>query len=309
MIARLFNQTKPALYLATAVFMAVFFGYYAWMVAPFPDSLGSFVLSLGHLGLYLFVLLVLDFIGRKNDLSKNNSYKMLLYALFTVTLPETFLYEKTLLGLFFVLLAMRRIISLRTGKELQKKIFDAALWISLASCFYFWSALFFVVLYLAIFIFCRENYRHWFLPFLGMATVIIFANIFTLLFQNAFYTPLDWVRSPAFDFAIYHHFYILIPLSIYGALLLWCIVDLVLYWKQKKLKSRQVTVLMLMVLLVSFAIVALVDIKNGSELLFVVFPFAVLFGNYLSFAKDFVFKEIILWILLILPLLMPFIRG
>ncbi|HLU51845.1 MAG TPA: DUF6427 family protein [Flavobacteriaceae bacterium] len=309
MIAKLFEQAKPALYLAVAVFMAVFFWYYVVVQNTISFTFTGILLSILHFGLYLVIMLLMDFIGRKNDLSKNKTYKILLFALFTTVLPETFLFEKTLLSLFFILLALRRIISLRSGIHIQKKIFDAALWISLASCFYFWSSLFFIALYVAIFIFCGNNYRHWFIPFLGMATVIIFTNIFTLLFQNAFYTPLDWVRSPGFDFSIYNQFVLLIPLSVFGALLIWAIVDLIFYWKQKKLKNRQVTALVLTVLLVSLMIVLLVDVKNGSELAFLVFPFAVLFGNYLSFAKDYVFKEIILWILLLLPFVMPFARG
>lgn len=142
MIAKLFEQAKPALYLAVAVFMAVFFWYYVVVQNTISFTFTGILLSILHFGLYLVIMLLIDFIGRKNDLSKNKTYKILLFALFTTVLPETFLFEKTLLSLFFILLALRRIISLRSGIHIQKKIFDAALWISLASCFYFWSSLF-----------------------------------------------------------------------------------------------------------------------------------------------------------------------
>src|SRR5690606_27205313 len=127
-------------------------------------------------------------------------------------------------------------------------IFDASLWIALASCFYFWSALFFIVLYAGIFIFSRENYRNWIIPLTGMGVVIVFSNAFTLLFQNAFYTPLDWLRPAGSDFSVYSDFKYIVPLTFYAALLIWSLSDLLLNWKQKKLKSRQLTILLLCIL-------------------------------------------------------------
>lgn len=268
----------------------------------------SIFLIIPLLALYLFTMLLIDFIGRKNNISKKKAYKMLLFAAFTVAIPETFLYEKTFISFFLILLALRRIISLSSGIEIRKKIFDASLWIALASCFYFWSALFFIVLYAGIFIFSRENYRNWIIPLTGMGVVIVFSNAFTLLFQNAFYTPLDWLRPAGSDFSVYSDFKYIVPLTFYATLLVWSLSDLFINWKQKKLKSRQLTILLLCILVISLTVVLFTHQKNGSELLFFAFPFAALFSNYLSFAKDYIFKEVLLWALVIMPFLIPFIK-
>jgi len=308
MLSKLFEKEKPILILAVGLFMSVFFFYYTYIHPTAGDFKNPLYITLLLWGLYLFTMLLIDFIGRKNNIAKNKSYKILLFALFTTAIPETFLYEKTFLSFFLVVLALRRIISLPSGIDIQKKIFDAALWISLASCFYFWSALFFIVLYAGIFIFSRENYRNWFIPFTGMGVVILFSNVYTLLVQNAFYTPLDWIRPAEFDFLIYSSFKYIVPLTLYAALLVWSLFDLFINWKQKKLKNKQLTSLLLCILVISLTVVLFTHQKNGSELVFFVFPFAALFSNYLSFAKDYVFKEILLWILLLLPFLIPFLK-
>src|SRR5690606_35634366 len=85
----------------------------------------------------LLSLFLLDFFASRNSLTKKNSYKLLMFGLFMAMLPETLLNSKMLLANFFVLLALRRIISLRSHKDMKKKLFDAAFWISIATLLYF----------------------------------------------------------------------------------------------------------------------------------------------------------------------------
>jgi hypothetical protein len=46
------------------------------------------------------------------------------------------------------LLALRRLISLQSMKASKEKIFDASLWVFIASLFHFWSILFIVLIFI-----------------------------------------------------------------------------------------------------------------------------------------------------------------
>jgi len=50
--------------------------------------------------------------------------------------------------------------------------------------------------------------------------------------------------------------------------------------------------------LLSIVIVAIAPIKNGSEFLFLFFPLAILFANYLQIIKKYWIKEAILYLFL-----------
>lgn len=306
MLSNIFNKDKPIIFLAVYVFMGLFYCYYAFF--KFPGSLGlqDILIKTGILALYIFSMLLLDFIGRKNEISKLNTYKIAFFALVTTMVPQMFLTEQIVVSVFLILLALRRIISLRSGKEIQKKILDASLWISLASCFYFWSLLFFAALFIAIFIYARNNFKNWMVPFVGMAAVIIFSNVYTLLIQDAFYTPLDWVRPAGFDFTFYNDLKFVMPVTLLISIAVWALADLFLKYKKKSLKNKQTAILVVISLFVSIAIPVMAPVKQGSELFFFAIPFSILLANYFQSSKEKIFKEVLFWALFLMPFVILF---
>tara|TARA_R110002072_G_scaffold235697_7_gene393400 strand:+ start:6873 stop:7796 length:924 start_codon:yes stop_codon:yes gene_type:complete len=307
MLTSIFSKSKPVNYLLVAIFMALFFVLHHFLSAKTNFDFKDFFLKTGLLFVFLISMLLVDFISRKNNLTKDNTYVILLFGIFVTTFPVSFLTSEVLIANFFVLLALRRIISLKTKKDIQKKILDAALWIAIASCFYFWAILFIVVLYLAIAQYAGTNFKNYIIPFVGMAAVIMLANTYTLLVQNAFYLPLDWVKTSGFDFGAYHQIQLVLPLSFILAILIWSIVDFNLDSKNKSKKKKQTTTLIVIIALVAISIVVLTPEKNSSELLFIAMPFSILTANYFEKKSDFFFKEVLLWSFLVLPFIILFL--
>jgi hypothetical protein len=83
---------------------------------------------------------------------------------------------------FFILLALRRLISLQSMKASKEKIFDASLWIILASLFHFWCILFLILVFISIIFHVSRDYTNWVLPFIAFFTVAIFFTFFTSIF-------------------------------------------------------------------------------------------------------------------------------
>ncbi len=307
MLTSFFSKSKPVNYLIVGILMIVFFVAHHIFTAKTIFTFTEIAFQIGMLLLYIISMLLVDFVARKNDLTKNNTYKIFLFAIFTFLLPITFLETEILIANFFILLALRRILSLKSHKETQKKIFDAALWISVASCFYFWSFLFTGLLFVAILFIAGNNFKHYLIPFVGMATVIILTNSYTLIVQDAFYTPLDWVGTFGFDFTTYNTKYLWIPISIIIAILVWVIAHHFVDLAKKSKKYKKTTNLILVALGIAVLIALVTPSKNGAELLFMAMPFSVLTANYIEMPKEKVFKEILLWLLALTPFFILFI--
>ena len=100
--------------------------------------------------LLLVCFFLVNFIVKKNGLTKNSSYAIFFFLLYLMIFPSVFSYSNLLFANFFLLLAMRRIISLQTLKAPKEKIFDASMWIFIASLFHFWCILFVLLVYISI---------------------------------------------------------------------------------------------------------------------------------------------------------------
>lgn len=302
MLTGFFSKSKPVNYLLVAVFMATVFLVYGFKSGSLFLSITDFFIQFVLLVLFLFSMLLADFITRKNDLTRKNTFVIFFYAAFCTMFPDTFLVPEVLIAHFFILLALRRIISLKTKKDIQKKIFDSALWIAVASCFDFWAFAFILILFLNIIFEAGDNYKHYFIPLVSFGVVIILTNVFTLFFQNAFYLPLDWMGSHGFDFTYYNKLSVLVPLSFVLALIVWMIGNFYAKMKQRSKKNIKSIQLILFGLLVAILISVFSPQKNGSELIYLSFPFAVFASNFIEFPEEKFFKEMLLWVFFFLPL-------
>ncbi len=142
MLTSFFGKSKPGNGMLIALFMSVFF-----LMANFQELFldFQFIKFLEKCAVFLAYLIsayVLNFIAKKNELTRRSAYKILLFAIFTASFWKLLENTQVIFANLLVLFALRRIISLRTKKVMQKKVFDATFWICLASIFYFWSILF-----------------------------------------------------------------------------------------------------------------------------------------------------------------------
>src|SRR5690606_16620146 len=129
--------------------------------------------------------------------------------------------HKILLANAFLLLALRRIMSLRSDKNSSKKILDASIWITVASLFYFWSLLFFIPLFIAVFQKPNTNYKQILIPFTGFVAVLIINTAYQLLANDSLFWFADWQETISFDFSKYNSASILVPITVILAFFIW----------------------------------------------------------------------------------------
>ncbi len=298
MIANFFNKTKP---INTLFIIGLLFFIYIFSIAFHLSeeiTFGFVVKKVGIFSLLLIVIFTINFIVRKNNLTKDNSYAILLFVILIGMFPYSTLDFELLLVNLILLLAYRRIYSLRTSKETQKKIFDSAFWIGIATIISPWSSLTILLIYGAIYVFDKVTWRNSIIPLVGFCTpIIIYAaylyalNDFDIFVENLTYTF-------SFSFGVFNSAILLIPLALVSSLLIWSIFPTTFKIRTVNNEFKHSWYLLVFHFVILLFVVLPWPVKNGGEFLLLFFPIAVIFTNYLQIIEEKWFKEVFLYTLL-----------
>ena len=117
MLTSFFGKSIPLNYLILGVFIVA--GYLLGAISGSLVVITPYLLFVhsAFIILSVLIMLLLDFIIRKNHLTKTNTFAILFFTCFMVMLPVIFLQHKILLANAFLILALRRIMSLRSDKN------------------------------------------------------------------------------------------------------------------------------------------------------------------------------------------------
>ncbi len=317
MLTSFFGKSIPLNYLILGVFIVA--GYLLGAISGSLVVITPYLLFVhsAFIILSVLIMLLLDFIIRKNHLTKTNTFAILFFTCFMVMLPVIFLQHKILLANAFLILALRRIMSLRSDKNSSKKILDASFWITIASLFYFWSLLFFIPLWIAIIQKPNSNYKQMLIPFTGFAAVLIINTAYQLIINDSFAWFFNWMEPISFDFSKYNSPSVLVPATVILAFYIWTGVYRTLRLSAVSIKEKSNYLLMLYVSLISLLTALMGPEKTGAEILFVLAPISIIAANYIEgFETDryvekditeFWFKEIMLWLVVVLPFVFLFL--
>tara|TARA_R110002020_G_scaffold410898_5_gene620608 strand:+ start:971 stop:1888 length:918 start_codon:yes stop_codon:yes gene_type:complete len=300
MLTSFFGTSKPINFIVITIAVIAFY-MLAW---PFTTSVYVILEEFGILIVYIFTLGVLNFVVKRNTLTKKNTYILFFYACFTLAMPICFKQPTVIFSGLFVLLALRRIISLRSQLEVKKKIFDAAFWIAIASLFYFWSLLFLIVLYIGILFYGRSSYKNWLIPIVGIFVVAVFALVYAMYTGGVIDFLLNYIELPVFDFRPYSNIKILLPISFFLALYIWCVIkymSLVRAVSQNLKPSYSIILASSIVALIMAVLLA--PVRDGSEVYFLFGPLAIITSRYIEKSSGRWFNEMLLWISLALPVI------
>ena len=305
MLTSFFSKSKPVILLTVILFMAVF--YISANLKPVFQEFEVYTLftKLGVFVSFLLSVMVLDFIAKKNELTKRSGFKILIFAVCSVSFLENIKNNKIIVANLCILLSLRRVISLKSRKDIALKIFDATFWICIASLFYFWSILFLFIVYCGILFHAINYFKNWLIPLVAVFVVFVMLTAFHLIFNDAFYTWTAWFQESSFKFENYQNLSILIPISIILAVTVWTLSHYFKLFQKSGIRSRPTYMLVFITLLISILVAILSPVKNGSELLFFFVPFSIIASNYFDNKKEKGFKEVLLIVLILMPILLP----
>lgn len=304
MITSIFSKSKPINFLSVLVITLVAFSIAKLKLVNITYSSSKILETIFQFIILYLSILIVDFITNKNSLTQKNDFEILIYSLLLLLIPQSLSNYKIIFANFFVLLALRRIISLRSGKSTKKKLFDAALLITIASLFNGYTLLFFALIYAKLFLYRDNELNHWLIPFIGLGTVFILGVSYSILMYGELTSVLPLAFDFNLDFTAYNATKIIIALSF---LLVLSILGIFYYVKgiNLHLKSlRPSFIIILVACIISIIIIIFATPKTGGELLYVFAPLSIIISNFLDRIKKPWLKETVLGFLFLLPIVL-----
>lgn len=301
MISNFFSKSKPINYIVVSIILLLVFvlAKFKFLAKQF-----DFVILTKQLGLLLISLIsvfVFDFFVSRNSLTKKNSYNIILFVLFTAILPQTLLNTNALLANLFILLALRRLISLRSKKEIKKKLFDASFWIALATLFYFWSSVFFILVFAALLVYAITDLKNYIIPIIGIATVAVITISYFIVMNIDILNYASGVFDYSLDFSVLNSKQIIMGSTLLLSFGLWSLFYYIKNIKSQMKSYRPSFSLVLIAALLGLIIIGFAPSKNGSEFIFLFAPLSIIITNYLEVISENWFKETILWVFVLTP--------
>ena len=301
MITSIFSKSKPINFLIVFVFTFLAFLTVKFKFVQLPVTTMFIAEQAATFTIAYFSVLILNFIASKNDLTLKNNFEIILYSLFLLLIPEALISSKVIWANFFILLALRRLISLRSKKNVKTKLFDAALLISVASLFYFWSLLFFGLIPIVLLFYSSNNIKHWLIPFLGLATIFVLSISISIIMYNDYWSLLNTDYRIGFNFNTYNSLQFLVGLTLLFSFGAWATFYYLRSFKKKMRNIRPTFKTVFATLIIASIIIGVTPNKNGSEFLFLFAPMAIIITNYIEIIKEKWFKEVFFGVLFITP--------
>lgn len=303
MIQNIFGKTKPINFIIVLTFLFFFYWFVQIFMYDNAYDMGQILFQVIVLAALMSSFFIVNFIVKRNKMTGVNSFAILFYVLLMVVFPETVADNYAIGCSFFMLLALRRLISMRSMKNMKLKIFDATLWTMVASLCYDWAVLYLFLIVIAIYIYEPKNIRNWMVPFAGIFVFFMIAYSLSILGGN---TDFLWEHY-RFEYNLESSRFMDLAKSAKRVIyiILISITGLFSFLKLSKVGVGKIVTLRLLAL--SFAIGLILEVLlSGSEahpLMLTFFPAVVFLTNYVESIKKANIKEIVLMVSILVPFL------
>ena len=307
MIANFFNNSKPIKIFNITVLL--FLGYVSSIFLNHSVAFSAVFLikSAALFLLYILYLMIFKFIVEKNKLTKDNSYGLFIGVALLGIFSEVFFSYEILFSNIILLLSFRKTYSLRSVINTKSKLFDAAFWIGISTLIYAWSILYLLLIFVGIIIYRKVNLKNLLIPLIGFSTPIFIYFTYNFYFDMLplFYNRFDYTIN--MNFVTYNSLKLLIPITFLITILLWSIVMVTPKIISVSNHLKISWSVLLNHLIISAVIVVIAPIKNGAEFFYLLFPSAIIITNFLQKSKSRTFKNLILYLFLILAVSVYFL--
>jgi len=303
MLASIFSKTRPINYLLLGSTLILFYLMpllvdTSWTISPLLIGLKA-----GLLFLLAGSVLLVGFVALRNTLTRANSYALLLFLMFLLLFPTLLSNTKIIVANFFLLLALRRLISLQSLISPKEKIFDASFWIIAAALFHFWCIIYLVLVFISIVFHVSRDYRNWIIPFVACAAVGVIYMMFGLIIGHGLFEQLLDEMKPSFDFMYFENIYQNIALSLFAPVALLFAVPYTFSISSKPLNLQSGHKKILYSFLIGVGIYILSNHKNNSFLVFTFAPLAIMGANFIESQESKWTREAIVWSVVVICVL------
>ena len=303
MIATFFTKSNPTHYVFAFIYLLGLF------VVNLNYNIFNFLIGSLALLLLLLAVLLSKFIISKNSLTKKNNYGIIAICFFLgLFMQQVLVFDDILIANVFLLLAIRKIYSIRTPISINKKVFDASFWILISSAFYTPTLYFSILLFIALTLYSHLNLRN----IVVIISAVISATTFLYLLEiisSGYLNPIDFTSILFFDIPSLDYFSSFyetvfkfkwsIKLIIFFSLL--SPLTFIFIWNRviKTNERRRTTTLVLLTTILSTII--FINDLNSSAFIFLLFPLIIIFTSYVEQSKMTIVTNLVLSISIIAP--------
>lgn len=294
MITSIFRKSSPVNYTLVVLLLTLSFFSFVFFHEKTTTSLLLVSQNVVLFLVLVFCVFLTNFIVKKNGLTKNSSYAILFFTLFLAVFPEVFTKPELIIANFFVMLAIRRLISLQTLKAPKEKIFDAALWIFAAAVFHFWAVLFIILVYVSIILNVSRDYRNWLIPFVSLFAVSVLCLLTGLLTGLPIIDHIINNAAIDFRFDYFESSYQNIAIAVFAVFAVYFVLSAVFSLTSRPLVLQGSYKKIVVNFIIGIAIYVISPEKNNAVLIFTFFPMAVMATNNLEYSQNKLYREIVL---------------
>jgi hypothetical protein len=302
MITSVFKKSTPLNYSLVVILMLVFFLIYQFQEVSWMSSGVLLLQKSGILLVLLASIFIANFITKKNGLSKDSSYTIFFYFLLLLFFPSVLNNVNLILANFFILLALRRLISLQSLKASKEKIFDASLWIFVATLFHFWSILFLVLVFISILFHVSRDYRNWLLPFIAFFTIGIVFLLFAAIWDVNVIEFVNRNVSTNFNIDYFTNNYQNGALSIYVSVALFFVASMFLTLSNRPQLLHTSFKKIIASFFIGVIIFLISSNKSNDLLVFTFAPIAIMATSHIEIVQQQMKREIVLAVFIVCSL-------
>ena len=298
MLSLRFENTKPITFIIVLVALLIGYGLFQFKILQLPLSDVSHLTVLMSTFVLLFLsLLLLHQIDRWNELTDTkNCYSIAFFSIFVVLFPTLFDKVKLVGANLLIIVALWRVLTLKTGEGIPQKLFDTSLLIICAGLLHPWALIFLLNVWISLLFYGAEKRRYWFIPLLAIITVSILLGAILLILQEPF--PIDdftkLITSDINNLLNFSSHSIATTIAVCSLELL-LLVALAVYYFRSVYHSISSLVV------IQFLWIGLIVVFLSKEVIYTFAPIAILFALYVEKIRVWWLKEIVLWSLLSMP--------
>lgn len=306
MISSFFSKTKPINYAIVLFFLLVF---YLSNFVLVKDEIGNLVIIIFFFIALLLQVFVVQEIIRTRKTTNPTSFAMLFFVLLCMAIPKVISAKEVVFCNFFLILALNRLLALKSLTQVKQRIFDASLWICVASIFDPWALFFLLLVFLAVYVYGTKEFKSWLVPIVAISFFTLLITSFLCVTKNLEFLKDHYLISIAPNF--FQDFisnFSLKPFLYIAAIL--AIIIIVFVKQGYQGVGRIVHLRLLMIyFLVSVLIFCIQNTTSNNYmiLMYSFFPAAVFATNFLETIKRKRLKEIVLLACLVVPFALLFV--
>ena len=298
MLSRFFSKSQPFVFVVLAFYLLGGFILAFIYNSSSEISLIEIAQKTGVYLLVVFILLLINFICKRNKIDQQNAYAILFFSALALNYAQSLIKFDSVFVVILTLLFMRRLLNLKNNVRHKKKIFEASFFLFFIILINPALAPLIIVLYVGIATYSYDDVKNFLVPFVAFLPAYMLCQIFSQLFLDKWFFFSEKFSSINYTFSFYDTTRMIIAFIITCVFSLYMIIMVLKDMSQTNIKRK------LMLRLISFSGIILLACalflsnQDGDVLLVYHTVIALQAGNILKSKKKWINETLILFFML-----------